>query len=77
VRRTISPRALLRRFAARGYTPVFQAYFEDPAQAALRRRVRLTGRRWHLAQAAVRIGSLGWLDAARSEYAVIFRRDRE
>jgi hypothetical protein len=75
LRRPIAPRRLLRRFARHGYTPAFQVYFEDAKQLRLRQRIGLTGDRWQWAQAAVRILSLGWLDAARSEYAVVFRRD--
>jgi SAM-dependent methyltransferase len=76
LRRPIAPAAMVRRFAEHGYTPVFQIYFEDAKQARFRRQIRLTGRLWQLTQAVVRVASLGQLDAARSEYAVIFRRDR-
>lgn len=76
LRRAITPALMIRRFAARGFAPVFHVYFEDAKQAAFRRRIGLIGWRWQAAQAAVRVLSLGLLDAARSEYAVVFRRER-
>lgn len=75
LRRPISPRQLLRRFARHGYTPAFQVYFEDAKQQKFRQQIGLIGNRWQWAQAVVRVLSLGLLDAARSEYAVVFRRD--
>jgi len=75
LRREISPVALRRRFAESGLYPVFQVYFEDPKQVALRRRLRVTGWRWRIVRMLVRAVSLGRLDAARSEYAVVLRRD--
>ncbi len=76
LRRALTPNALRRRFAAAGFTPVFQAFFEDADQAAVRRRWRVTNGRWQAAQALVRIASFGLLDAARTDYLAIFRRDR-
>ena len=74
MRRAISPAALRRRLAAHGFRPTFEVFFEDPRQTATRRRLGLIRNRWQLAQAAVRVLSLGLLDAARTEYAVVFRR---
>ena len=74
MRWAISPAALRRRFAAHGFRPTFEVFFEDPRQAATRRRLGLVRNRWQLAQAAVRLLSFGVLDAARTEYAVVFRR---
>ncbi len=76
LRRALTPRALRRRFGDKGFTPVFQVYFEDGDQAALRRRLRLTHGWWKAAQAMLRVISLGMLDAARTDYVVVFRRDR-
>jgi len=75
LRRCLTPAALRRRFDDHGFTPVFQVYFEDTDQAALRRRFKLTHGWWKAAQAGVRVLSLGFLDAARTDYLVIFRRD--
>jgi hypothetical protein len=74
IRRAITPAALRRRFARHGFQPAFEVFFEDPRQAATRRRLGLVRGRWQPAQAAVRLLSLGLLDAARTEYAVVLRR---
>ena len=74
LRREISPRAMIRRLGERGLVPVFEGFFEDAKQATLRRRVRLTGRAWRAFRAIVRAVSLGRLDAAHTEYVVVFRR---
>lgn len=76
LRRSLTPRALRRRFADRGFVPVFQVYFEDGDQAALRRRFRVTHGWWKAGQALVRMVTLGLLDAARTDYIVVFRRVR-
>jgi hypothetical protein len=70
----LTPAALRRRFVAHGFVPYFEAYFEDPDQIRLRRRWRITYGRWAVIQATVRVLSLGWLDAARTDYLVVFRR---
>jgi SAM-dependent methyltransferase len=77
LRRPVSPTALRRRFVGRGFTPVFQAYFEDTEQAARRRRLGLTRRRWRAVQALVRVLTFGVLDAARTDYIAVFRRCEE
>ena len=77
LRRSLTPRAMRRRFADRGFTPVFQVYFEDADQATFRRRFKITHGWWKAAQALVRVCSLGILDAARTDYVVVYRRDRD
>ena len=74
LRQPLTPRAMRRRYAEHGFTPVFQCFYEDANQAAWRRRLRITQGRWTLVQAAVRILTLGLLDAARTDYIVVFRR---
>jgi hypothetical protein len=76
LRRHVTPTALRRHFAGRGFTALLQVYFEDASQAEGRRRLRLTRRRWAVLQVAVRVLSLGLLDAARTDYIGVFRRDR-
>lgn len=73
LRRAIAPAALTRRLAGHGLVPVCQVFFEDAKQARLRHRVRLTGWRWRVARALVSGLTLGRLDAARTEYAVVLR----
>ncbi|GAB7048059.1 class I SAM-dependent methyltransferase [Catenuloplanes indicus] len=75
LRRTIAPAAIAALVARHGLAPVFEGYFEDEKQARFRRRLRITGRRWALVRGLVRALSLGLLDAARSEYVVVLRRD--
>jgi Methyltransferase domain len=75
LRRCLTPTALRNRFDEHGFTPVFQVYFEDSDQTALRRRFKLTRGWWTAAQGLVRAASLGFVDAARTDYLVIFRRD--
>jgi hypothetical protein len=74
LRRSLTPKALRRRFASHGFAPVCQVFYEDTDQVAWRRRVRLVRKRWTFAQAAVRLCSLGFLDAARTDYIAVFRR---
>jgi hypothetical protein len=74
LRRTLTAGALCRRFQERGFVPVLQVYFEDARQAARRRRLKITRRRWKAAQVLVRVLSCGLLDAARTHYVVVFRR---
>jgi methyltransferase family protein len=69
--------ALRRRLGQHGFAPVFEVFFEDAVQATARRRLRITYRRWKAVQAAVRLLSLGLLDAARTDYLAVFRRDGE
>jgi hypothetical protein len=64
-----------RRFAERGFTPAFHVFFEDGDQAALRRRFKLTHGWWKATQALVRVVTFGLLDAARTDYIVVFRRE--
>jgi hypothetical protein len=75
LRRDVTPRALRRRFQQRGFTPVFQVFFEDADQTARRKRFRVTHGWWKVLQAMVRVATLGFLDAARTDYIVVFRRD--
>jgi hypothetical protein len=74
LRRALTPGALCRRFGERGFVPVLQVFFEDGRQAARRRQLKLTRRRWQAAQVLVRVLSCGLLDAARTHYVVVFRR---
>ncbi len=74
LRRSLIPSRLRRRFAAHGFTAVFEAFFEDGDQAALRRRLHVTHGWWKTLQAVVRVLSCGLLDAARTDYIVVFRR---
>ena len=55
--------------------PVLQIFFEDAWQASRRRRLRITRGRWKVVQVLVRILSAGLLDAARTDYLVVFRRE--
>lgn len=75
LRGSLTPAALRRRFAAAGFTPILQVYYEDADHAQARRGLGLTGRRWKVAQALVRMATLGVLDAARTDYLVVFRRE--
>jgi hypothetical protein len=75
LRRVISPARLRRRFAESGLYPVFEVYFEDPKQVSTRHRIGLTGWPWRVVRALVKLLSVGRLDAARSEYAVVLRRE--
>jgi hypothetical protein len=75
LRRALIPQALCRRFVDNGFTPVLQVYFEDAGQAARRRRMMVTRKRWKAVQVGVRVLSLGLLDAARTDYIAVFRRD--
>jgi SAM-dependent methyltransferase len=74
LRRDIAPATMSRQLADRGLVPVFEGFFEDAKQVTFRRKVRLTGRAWRAFCAVVRAISLGRLDADRSEYLVVFRR---
>ena len=75
LRRELTPAALRRRFGRHGFTTAFHAYYEDSDQIEGRQRLRLTDGWWRAARAVVRVLSLGALDAARTDYLVVFRRD--
>jgi hypothetical protein len=75
VRASLTAAALRRRFLRAGFTPLLQLYFEDGHQARVRRRMKLTGWRWRLAQALTRLLTFGALDAARTDYIAVFRRE--
>lgn len=75
LRRAIAPAAITGLVSRHGLTPVFEGYFEDDKQTRFRRRLGVTGWRWSLVRGLVRVLSLGVLDAARSEYVVVLRRD--
>jgi SAM-dependent methyltransferase len=75
LRRALTPDSMRRRFAANGFAPVLQVYFEDTAHASRRRRLRVTRGRWKAAQIVVRALTLGLLDPARTDYIAVFRRD--
>ena len=75
LRRPLTPTALRQRFDEHGFTPVFQVFYEDSDQISVRRRLRITHGRWNALQAVVRVLSLGFVDAARTDYLVVFRRD--
>jgi SAM-dependent methyltransferase len=74
LRRDIAPAAMIRRLGERGLVPVFEGFFEDGKQVAFRRKLRLTGWLWRGVCGLVRAITLGRMDAARSEYLVVFRR---
>jgi SAM-dependent methyltransferase len=75
LRRVLTPGSLRRRFEEFGFVPVLQVYFEDAAQAARRRRLKITRGRWKAVQLLVRVCTLGLLDAARTDYVAVFRRE--
>ncbi|WP_051799612.1 class I SAM-dependent methyltransferase [Catenuloplanes japonicus] len=75
LRPAIAPAAITALVARHGLAPVFEGYFEDDKQTRFRHRVGVRGWRWSLARGLVRALSLGLLDAARSEYVVVLRRD--
>lgn len=74
--RTLSPAALRSRFAAAGFSSVLEVFYEDARQLETRRRVGLTHSAWKVARAVVWILTLGRLDAARTDYILVVRRDR-
>jgi SAM-dependent methyltransferase len=74
LRGDIAPHAMAHQLAQWGFAPIFEGFFEDAKQVAFRHRIRLTGSAWRGVCGLVRVASLGRLDAAHSEYLVVFRR---
>jgi SAM-dependent methyltransferase len=75
LRSSIAPRAIAKRCAAHGLSPVFEASFEDPKQVSVRTKLRLSGWRWSAVRALTQVLSAGVLDAMRSEYVVVLQRN--
>jgi hypothetical protein len=74
LRRELTPAALRKRFDGHGFTRVFHLHYEDSDQVELRGRLRITGAWWRVLQIGVRVSTAGALDAARTDYLVVFRR---
>jgi hypothetical protein len=75
LRRAVTQSALRRHFNRHGFSSVLQVSFEDAAQIEQRRRLRITRGRWTALQLITRIVSFGMLDAARTDFISVFRRD--
>lgn len=77
LRRTIRPRALLAFAQAHGLSVEMFGTWEADKQSGVRRRYRLTGRRWRLIHRAVKTLSFGRLDLEATELVAVFRRPVE
>jgi len=57
-----------------GLEVVHVGWYEDDKQVTARRKAHVTGPAWSFVRGAVKVTSLGTLDAAKSEFLVAFRR---
>jgi SAM-dependent methyltransferase len=73
LRFSVAPGPLRRLAASHGLEVRYFGMFEDPKQAALRQKFRLTGMAWTWAQRLTRALSGGWLETARTECLVVLR----
>lgn len=72
--RSLHPNRLRRQFAALGLVIVHEDAFEDDKQRQLRRKARLTGRRWRAIDRGVRALSLGRLEPTETELIFVLRK---
>ncbi|HWE81798.1 MAG TPA: methyltransferase domain-containing protein [Gaiellaceae bacterium] len=74
LRTKIAPAGLLRWAGESGFQLERMVMYEAPIQASLRRRLRLTGRRWSAVGATVRAVSLGSVATEDTDLVAIFTR---
>ncbi|HEY1489342.1 MAG TPA: class I SAM-dependent methyltransferase [Micromonosporaceae bacterium] len=74
LRRAIAPGSMTRLAERLGLDVVHVGWYEDGKQIQAREKAHVTGAAWSAVRGAVKVGSLGVLDAARSEFLVILRR---
>ena len=65
LRPAIGPRTMIRHAARLGLEVAHVGWFEDGKQVEARRKARVTGPAWTVVKGAVKVGSLGMMDAAR------------
>lgn len=73
LRFSVAPGSLRRLAGKYGLEVQYFGMFEDPKQAAIRRKFRITGRLWAGVQRMTRILSAGRLETARTECLVVLR----
>lgn len=74
LRRAIAPKVMIKNAARLGLEVVHVGWYEDDKQVTARRKAHVTGPAWSFVRGAVKVTSLGTLDAAKSEFLVAFRR---
>jgi SAM-dependent methyltransferase len=72
--RSMGTRSLMRYARERAMTVETVARYESAMQARLRRKLRLTGRRWRALAVAVRVLTFGTLDAVHSDTLLVLRK---
>ena len=72
--RSVAPRKLLSWAATRGLGLQWAAYWESELQGDLRARLHLDGGAWNVVAKAVRTLSAGALDAAATDFVLVFER---
>ena len=74
LRRAIGPKTLTRQASSLGLEVVHVGYYEDSKQVMARRKAYVRGPAWSAVKGIVKVGSLGQLDAAKSEFLILLRR---
>ena len=74
LRYSIAPNAIARYAVRHGHDVSFFAVFESGMQQKFRERLGLVKTRWWLFRAAVRLVTLGWLDAEGTDCIMVLRR---
>jgi SAM-dependent methyltransferase len=74
LRRAIGPRTMIRNAADLGLEVVHVGWYEDSKQIMARKKAHVTGPAWTVVRGTVKVGSLGMMDAARSEFLIVLHK---
>jgi SAM-dependent methyltransferase len=75
LRFSISPDAIQKYARRAGLTPLYLAKYESSMQRTARQRIGISGWRWRLVKAAVKIVSVSLIDAEASDYIIVLAKN--
>ncbi len=74
LRRAIGPRTMMGQAARLGLEVAHVGFYEDSKQVQARQKAHVTGPAWSAVRGTVKVGSLGMMDAARSEFLIVLHK---
>jgi 2-polyprenyl-3-methyl-5-hydroxy-6-metoxy-1,4-benzoquinol methylase len=74
LKRSASPKAIMRWAGRERLSIAFVQYYESYVQSALREKLRLTGLVWSLIQTCTRVVTLGRIDAAETDFIMVLQK---